>query len=213
MSKLVLIGGGGHCKSVLDSALKMKFFEKIVITDECLPPGTKILGCEVVGNDSCLQQLREDGYEYAFITLGCVRVGNSREKLAAKISSLGFKFAVVQDPSSVIAQNVKIGSGSYIGKNVVINTDATIGKHCIINTGAIIEHECEVGDFTHVSVGTVLCGCVSVKNNCMIGAGSVVIQGMCIGSNVQIGANSTVLSDVGDNMTYYGTVKVQTDKN
>jgi len=207
VSKLVLIGGGGHCKSVLDAALKMNIFEEIVITDPEIKPGSQILGCSVVGDDSCLDQLLHDGFDCAFITVGSVRVNPLREKLANKAASLGFRFPVIQDPSAIVADSAIIGDGTFIGKNVVINAEANIGKHCIVNTGAIIEHECCIGDFSHISVGTILCGEVSVGNNCMIGAGSTVIQCLNIGNNVVIGANSTVLTDVEDSMNCYGIVK------
>ena len=207
MSKLVLIGGGGHCKSVLDVALRMNEFEEIVITDPDIAPGSLILGCSVVGDDRCLDQLRHDGVDYAFITVGSVQINPLREKLAKKATSYGFKFPIIQDPSAIVAGSAVIGDGTFIGKNVVINAEANVGKHCIINTGAIIEHECGVGDFSHISVGTILCGEVSVGDNCMIGTGSTVIQCINIGNSVVIGANSTVLTDVGDNMKCYGIVK------
>ena len=207
MSKLVLIGGGGHCKSVLDVALRMNEFEEIVITDPDITPGSQILGCSVVGDDSYLDQLRRDGFEYAFITVGSVQINPLRERLANKATSLGFKFPIIQDPSAIVADSAIIEDGTFIGKNVVINAEANIGKHCIINTGAIIEHECSVGDFSHISVGTILCGEVSVGNSCMIGSGSTVIQCLNIGNSVVIGANSTVLTDVEDNMKCYGIVK------
>ena len=193
MSKLVLIGGGGHCKSVLDAALRMKSYENIVITDPDIKPGTKILGCSVVGSDDCIERLYRDGYDYAFITVGSVGINLLREKLAKKLATLGFKFAVIQDPSAIVSDSAIIGEGTFIGKNSVVNADSVIGKHCIINTGSIVEHECKIGDFSHISVGTVLCGRVIVKDNCMIGAGSTVIQCLNIGNNVVIGANSTDL--------------------
>ena len=206
MNKLVLIGGGGHCKSVLDAALRMNIFEDIVITDPNINPGTKIRGCSVVGSDDCLERLHSDGYDYAFITVGSVGINSLRKILSYKVSELGFKFAVIRDPSAIVSDSAIIREGTFVGKNSVVNADVIIGKHCIINTGSIVEHECKIGDFSHISVGTVLCGQVTVRDNCMIGAGSTVIQCLNIGQNVVIGANSTVLADVGDDMKCYGIV-------
>ncbi len=207
-NKLVLIGGGGHCKSVLDSAIRMKTFEfeKIVITDPTIPSGTFIMGCEVVGTDDCLGDLHNDGFEYAFITVGSVRTNPLREKLAKKVEAIGFKYPIIIDSSAIVAESSVIGRGSFIGKNVIVNADTKIGQHCIINTGSIIEHECVIDDYAHISVGSIVCGEVTVGRNSFIGAGSTVIQCLHIGDNVVIGANSTVLADVEDNMKYYGIV-------
>jgi len=204
--KLVLIGGGGHCKSVLDAALKMNKFSEIVITDSNLGLGSEIRGCKVAGTDDMLPKLNSDGFRYAFVTVGSVGTNHPRKDIVNRISSLGFVFPTIIDPSAVVSDSVSIGAGTFIGKNVVVNADTKIGDHCIINTGAIIEHECKVGDFSHVSVGSILCGEVEIGKNSFIGAGSTVIQCINIGDNVTIGANSTVLTDVEGNMKYYGIV-------
>ena len=89
MGKLVLIGGGGHCKSVLDAALRMNEFEEVVITDPEIEPGSQILGCSVVGDDTCLDQLRHDGIDYAFITVRSVRSsGRLRTAVAFRRSAV-----------------------------------------------------------------------------------------------------------------------------
>ncbi len=206
MKKLVLVGGGGHCKSVLDVLLQTNEYSEIVITDPYLEINTEVLGCSVVGDDTVLEKLRRDGFEYAFITVGSITDATIRKGLAKQAKMMGFEFPVVIDPSATISQHSRIGPGTFIGKNVVVNVDVTIGEHCIINTSSIIEHECVVGDFTHVSVGSILCGKVKVANNCFIGAGSTVIQCVNIGNNVTIGANSTVLTDVKDDMKCYGII-------
>lgn len=206
-NKLVLLGGGGHCKSVIDAALRLDSFDDIVITDLTLAVGTKVLGCKVVGADDCLEELRHEGFGFAFISVGNIKGNPLRKKLAERAAALGFKSPVIIDPSATVSDSVVTGEGTFIGKNVVVNADVRIGKHCIINTGAIIEHGCVVDDFSHVSVGAILCGEVSIGKNCMIGAGSTIIQCLNIGNDVVIGANSTVLADVEDNMKCYGIVK------
>ena len=208
MRKLVLIGGGGHCKSVIDAVLRAKIYSEVVITDPVILEGTTILTCKVVGNDDKLPELINDGFTDAFITVGSIESAELRKKLFMKSFVLGFNFPVIADPSAVISKNSVIGKGTFIGKNAVINADVKIGANCIINTGCIIEHECVIGDFTHISVGSILCGNVEIGNENFIGAGSTVIQGLKIGNKNIIGANSVVLSNMEDNMKVYGIIKI-----
>ena len=205
--KLVLLGGGGHCKSVLDVIIRNGEYEDVVITDSAMPVGTRILNAPVVGTDEMIPVLFQDGYHHAFVTVGSIGDSKIRIKLAALAESIGFEFPVIADPSAQISKFVTIGGGTFIGKNAVINADSYIGNHCIINTGSIIEHGCGIGDYSHISVGTILCGDCKVGAKSFIGAGSTVIQGIDIGHNVIVGANSTVLTDVEDNMKIYGIVK------
>ena len=67
---------------------------------------------------------------------------------------------------------------------------------CIINTGAIVEHDSQVGDFSHISVGTVLCGNVCVGCGAFIGANATVIQGRSVGDKCIVGAGETVRKNV-----------------
>ena len=205
--KIVLIGGGGHCKSVLDSLLKKNEYDEIVITDHDIPAGSEIFGCKVVGNDDILSQLLKEGFTDAFITVGSIKSTALRRKLYKLAVDIGFNIVNVIDSSAVVSDHCRLGYGIFIGKNVVINADAQIGDCAIINTGAIIEHECTVGDFTHISVGAKLCGNVCVGEDSLVGAGTTVIQGVHIGSNVIIGAGSTVINDVEENSVKYGLVK------
>ena len=203
-NNLVLIGGGGHCKSVLDAAIKMGLFDEIVITDSDIEAGTEIFGCKVVGTDDELPRLRSEGFNNAFITIGSIESTALRRKLVEKIEKLGFKFATIIDPSATISEHAFVGSGSFIGKNVVVNADAVVGSHCIINTGSIVEHECKVGDFTHISVGSILCGNTEIGEDSLIGEGSTIIQGIKVGSHSIIGAGSVVVKDIHSNAKAYG---------
>lgn len=204
MKKLVLIGGGGHCKSVIDSVRRTNEFGEIVIADPALKVGSDILGCKVIGSDECLGQLRKEGYKYAFITVGNVRVNSIRKMLVQKASGYGYVFPIIIDPSATVADSVTIGPGTFVGKNTIINIDTIIGSQCIINTGAIIEHDSSVGDYTHISVGSVLCGGVDVGKNCMIGSNSTIIQGIKIGNNCNVGAGAVVIEDSPDDCTLLG---------
>lgn len=205
--KIVLIGGGGHCKSVLDSLLRCEIYDEIVITDFEIPAGTEIMGCKVAGNDDVLPALMQSGFTDAFITVGCVTSAKLRIKLFQKIAALGFRLVNIVDPTAVVSAYSSLGSGIFIGKNAVVNAEAKIGDAAIINTGAIIEHECSVGAFTHISVGAKLCGNVAVGAECLVGAGATVIQGVTVADRAIIGAGSTVIRDVPSDVTRVGLVK------
>jgi acetyltransferase-like isoleucine patch superfamily enzyme len=75
---------------------------------------------------------------------------------------------------------------------------AKIGNGVICNTSSVVEHECFLGNFSHLAPGAILCGNVQVGENSFIGAGSVVRPGIRIGRNVIIGAGSVVVKDIPD---------------
>lgn len=204
LRKLVLIGGGGHCKSVLDAALSMGCFDDIVITDPELPEGSTVLGCRVAGADSALKELYREGFKNAHISIGGIESSVQRRRLYDVARDIGYLFANIIDPSAIVAESTILGHGVFIGKNAIVNADATISDCAIINTACIIEHECRIGAFSHVAVGATICGGVSVDADSFIGANGTIIQGVKVGMNSVVGAGSTILSDVPDNTTAVG---------
>lgn len=77
-----------------------------------------------------------------------------------------------------------------------------IGKSCIINTGASVDHDCFLGDFVHVSVGSHLSGTVHVSKGTWIGAGATVRNNVNIWGDCMIGAGTVVIKDIEKQGTY-----------
>lgn len=200
--RLLLIGGGGHCRSVLDSVLRMGTFDEVGIVD--FDKSASALGIPVVGSDDDLPDLLRNGWTHAFISVGSVGSTALRRKLYQLAKDTGFIIPSIIDPSAQIAGGTVIDEGAFIGKLAVVNTCSEIGKCAIINTGAVIEHDCRIGDFAHISPGGVLCGQVTVGADSHIGAGAVVRQQTSIGSRSIVGAGSVVVKDIPENVTAYG---------
>lgn len=207
-NKLVLVGGGGHCKSVLDAAIRANYFSEIVITDCSIPVNTKILGCKVVGNDEVLPKLFEKGFKWAFITIGSIKATDIRRSVFLKTQKIGFCFPTIIDPSAVVSASALIGKGVYIGKNTIVNADVVINDMVIINTAAIIEHDCKIGDFTHIAVGATVCGGTEIESDVFVGANATIVQGVKIGMKSVVGAGSIVLDNVPEYSRVVGTMRI-----
>ncbi len=199
--RLLLLGGGGHCRSVVDSALSLNIYDEIGIVDF---KDSSCLGIPVVGTDDDLPALYSKGWTDAFITLGSIGNTTVRRKLFQLINSIGLMVPAIIDPSAAVAAGTEIGRGVFIGKNAVLNTGASVGDCAIINTGAVVEHDCSVGAFAHVSPGAVLCGEVTVGADAHVGAGAVVRQQLVIGEHALIGAGSVVLREIPAHAKAYG---------
>lgn len=199
--KLLLIGGGGHCKSVLDSVLALHAYNEIGIVDYTNVP---VNGVPVIGQDGDLPNLHKEGWTDAFITVGSIGDTMLRRRLYKMISDIGFAVPTIADSSAIVAQDVVLASGCYVGKGAILNAGSSIGKAAIINTGAVIEHDCVIGEFAHISPGAVLCGQVFVGDNSHIGAGAIIRQQIKIGEDVLVGIGSVVVNDIPNRVKAYG---------
>ena len=199
--RLLLIGGGGHCRSVLDSVLAANIYDGIGIID---PEGSSCLGIPVVGRDEDLPRLLSEGWTDAVITVGSVGETGLRRRLYAAVKAIGFGLPAVIDPTAAVGKDAVLGEGTFVGKRAVVNAGVRTGVCAIVNTGAILEHDCRIGDFAHVSTGAVLCGQVTVGNDVHIGAGTTVRQSIRIGDSALIGIGSTVVKDIPAGTKAYG---------
>lgn len=202
--KILLIGGGGHCKSVLDSLLQTNEYSQIGIIDK-QNIGESILDVPIIGCDDDLSTLYNEGYRYAFVTVGSIGSPLLRIRLFNKLEKIGFQIPNIIDSASILSEYITLENGIFIGKGVVINAGSYIGKGSIINSGSIIEHDCMVNQFSHIAPGTILCGEVKIGENSHIGARSVIKQQIKIGSNTIIGMGSVVVKDINENMIAYGS--------
>lgn len=205
MDDIILIGAGGHAKSVIDSIEKCNQYHILGFTDiACVD---EYRGYPYLGNDNILESYFKIGIKYAFISMGFLgEISNKRNLLYKKVKNLGYKLPIIIDPSAVVASDAEIGEGTFIGKGCIVNSAVRVGKMCIINTGAIVEHDNQIGNYSHISVNTTLCGNVTVGENTFIGANATIIQGKKIDSGSIVGAGSIVLRDTSQNEKVYGLV-------
>ena len=174
MSKqdIILIGGGGHCRSVIDVIeLEEKYvIAGIVVND--MPKGSNVSGYEVIGCDDDLESLYEK-YKYAIITVGQVKSNHIRVKLFQKLKKIGYILPVIISPLAYVSRHTKIGEGTVIMHHALLNANVKVGKNCIINTKALLEHDVVVEDHCHISTASVVNGGAIVKANSFFGSNAV----------------------------------------
>lgn len=188
MEDIILVGYGGHARSMADCIERQHKYRIIGYTDvEQHSSQYKYLG-----TDDVLKDYFERGIKNAAVGIGYMGKGLHRTRLYGMLKHIGYNLPTIVDPSAIISGGVQIGEGTFIGKGAVVNVGAKIGEMVIINTMALVEHDCIVGDFTHVAVAAVLCGQVKVGKAVLIGANATVLQCMDIPSNVIVPAGETV---------------------
>lgn len=204
MEKIVIIGNGGHAKSILDSIEAIGMYEIAGFIAAQVDHQFEYRGYKIIGTDDDLEQIYKNGINNAFIGIGYMGHGNVRQKIYDKVKEIGYSMPTIIDPSAIIASDAKIEEGTYIGKKAVVNSAAKVGKMAIINTGAVVEHDCVVGDFAHVAVNATLCGGVSIGEYSFVGANAVIIQNIMVGEHCLIGAGGVVLRQVKNEQIIYG---------
>ena len=115
-----------------------------------------------------------------------------------------FNWTTIISKNSTINGNVRIGKGSLIVSGSVINTGTKIGEHCLINTSSSIDHDNTFENYSSTGPGVTTGGNVELGQCSHLGIGSTVKHQISIGDNTIIGAQSMVLKNCNKNSVYYG---------
>ncbi|KRF21588.1 acetyltransferase [Paenibacillus sp. Soil787] len=192
MKKLILIGGGGHSKVVLDIMLAQGQYELAGIGDDKYLHTFSEFGIAHGPIADMLKLLEEDNY-YLIIAIGS---NHARCAVEQRLGLSEHKYAVLIHPKATIGSGVTVGKGSVIMPGAVMNYGSEIGKHCIINTGAIIEHEDTIGNYVHLSPAAALGGDVTIEDGVHIGIGAKIIEGRTVGCWSTLGAGAVAIKDI-----------------
>ena len=197
MEKIVLIGGGGHCKVIIDAITKSGGYEITGIIDP-KKKGEEVSGIPVLGGEEVLEDLYKEGIKNAFIAVGSVGDCSARKNIYEKVKGIGFNLPAVIHPAAIIANEVEVGDGTFIAASATVNPGTTIGKNAIINTSSSIDHDCQIGDFVHIAPGVTLSGGVKIGDETHIGTGASVVQYITIGKGCMIDAGTRLSKDLAD---------------
>jgi sugar O-acyltransferase (sialic acid O-acetyltransferase NeuD family) len=189
---IILLGGGGHCKSCIDVIEQNDLYKIVGILDKEDMVGTKILDYEIIGTDNDLPRFVNSVKNY-FITVGQIRSASKRVALYSLLKSYNLKLPVVVSPNSYVAKSANIGEGSIVMHHALVNADALIGINCIINTKALIEHDAIIENHCHISTAAIINGGVIVGKESFIGSNTVTKQYISLPQNSFIKANSLVI--------------------
>lgn len=196
---VIIIGAGGHAKVIAD-IIEKSGDEIVGFLDDNKELGTTVINnYKIIGDLNNRFTMAVTKKDVEFI----IAIGDNRKR--EEIShSPNLKFYTAIHPSAQIGLDVEIQEGTVVMANSCINSSAKIGKHCIINTGSIIEHDNIIEDCVHISPNAALGGTVKIGENTHVGIGSIVKNNITICQNCIIGAGAVVVKDILEEGTYVG---------
>lgn len=201
MKPLILIGGGGHCKSVIEAA-ESQGREILGVLDMPEDLGKEILSTKVIGTDDDIPAYT-DKAEFV-VTVGFIKNPTVRIKLFNKVKEAGGRLATIIASTAHVSKYAEIGEGTVVLHQAFVNAGAKVGCNVILNTATNIEHDAVIGDHCHISTGTMVNGECVVGHCCFIGSQSVLANCITIGDDIIVGAGSLVRKSINEKGIYSG---------
>lgn len=203
MKPIVLLGGGGHCRSCMDVIEAEQKFSIVGVVQRNSDSNVDVMGYPVLGTDNDLPSILAQ-CKTAFVTVGQIRSSDVRKRLYDRLRELGAEIPVLISPVARFAPSATVEDGTILMHGSLVNANAYVGVNCIINSQALIEHDAYVSDHCHVSTGARVNGGVHIGEGTFVGSGAVLKEGIHVGRGVVIGAGQVILKDLPDGVVVSG---------
>jgi sugar O-acyltransferase (sialic acid O-acetyltransferase NeuD family) len=195
MIRLVLIGGGGHARSCIDSIGSDSGIEIAGILERTERIGTNVLGIPVIGTDEDIPTLARDGMAF-LIAVGQIDTPEPRRSIYTRLKSIDAYLPTIVAPTARVSPHARIGEGSIVMHMAVVGPAATIGANCILNTRALLEHDVSIGNHCHISTGSLINGSCRIGSGVFVGSGAIVRDGVSIGDGAFVPMGTRVTRDL-----------------
>lgn len=200
MTRLLIVGAGGHGKVVSEAALESGRWQEIAFLDARFPELSHVLHWPVIGTDSEAVRFLP-AFPEIFVAIGDNKL---RAQFMDALHSAGFMLPAVVHRMAWVSPSAQIGPGSLLVAGTVVNAGAVLGQGCIVNTGATVDHDCQLGNCVHVAPGAHVGGDSVIGARTWIGIGAAVRHGVKIGADVMVGAGAAVVEDLAEGVTAIG---------
>ncbi len=192
MKELIILGAGGHARSLIDIILSTNEWKIAGIVGKKDELNKLIMGFEVKWTDDQLRTLRQD-FKYAVLAIGKLGINQKRIRKIQELRSIGYEIPRIVSPTAYVSKFSNIEEGTMIGHFSFINANSNIGKHCIINSQSVIEHDVNLGDYCHISTSVTINGDVNIGANTFVGSKSMIREGLTLPEGTIISAGKRVM--------------------
>ncbi len=195
---ILVYGGGGHAKALIDLIRALGTFHIAGIVDDGMDPAEtpQMMGVPLLGGADQLPELHRRGVRLAVNAVGGIGNVSIRILIFQRLTQAGFACPALVHPTAFVEPSASLAAGVQVFPHAYVGSETHLGYGAIVNTGAIVSHECQVGDFANLSPGSILAGQVQVGAGVLIGMGATINLRAVIGQGARIGNSAVVKSDV-----------------
>ena len=194
---IIIIGAGGHARVIADALVCAGSVVAGFVDKDDARKGQDMLGLPVMGGEDVLARFDPDAVR---LVVGIGSVGDRsalelRQQISERLRREGWTLAGVRHPTATISPTATVAADAQIMAGAIVQVGADVGEGAIVNTKAVVEHDSVVGAYSHISIGTVLCGDTRIGSCSHVGAGAIVRQGVSLGDGITIGIGAVVVSN------------------
>jgi len=202
--KRVAIIGSGHLGQQIAHHIHHDSNDMVVaFFDEFQPLDTIVNQIPVIGgNNDVIAKYQQNEFDAILIAIGYKHLEAKKElfqRLEGKVPFHTFiHSSCYKDPSA------SIGQGTVIYPGCIIDQRVTIEDNVLMNLSCTISHDSVIGKHSFLSPSVSVAGFVHIKEQCILGINSTIIDHITIEAQTQTGGGSVVIKDINTSGLYVG---------
>jgi sugar O-acyltransferase (sialic acid O-acetyltransferase NeuD family) len=195
MKDILIFGAGTMVNTYADAVLSTKEYNIVGLIDDRYPSIKEAYGFKVVGNTDSLKHLNVQNI------VVCIGDNYIRKKVVNKIEEIipDINFPIIIHNRAYVSDNAVLGKGVVIQPNTVIDAGCLIKNFCWIGMNSVVPHNGILQDYSSISAGVTVGGEFKLGKYSYMGIGSTATHCISIGDNTVIGAGSVVLKNIPKN--------------
>jgi len=194
--RLLIWGGGGvagHVLSIVTSGATA--YPQIGFLLDDAPAGQhEVLGYPLLGTRQVLKQL-DPALNHVFPAGSSPAV---RREMAQYLHTLGFFSPTLIDPDARVRSSAQLGQGCLIEAFAFVDHRALLGDFVLLGNYASVAHDCQVGAFSSLYIGSRVLGHALLAEGCLLGANACLFPSRRMGRWSKASVLSAVDQDVPD---------------
>lgn len=201
----IVLGAGKQAALVLDliewmgqDTRQLVFYDDRVKTGGVGPRGRSVNGTMAEGVALAIASKLP-----TFVALGS-KVSALRHWIRSGLERRRVPLPNLVHPSTIIAPNVKLGTGVTIFAGAILGPNVRVESGAILFNRCTLEHDTLVGENVWMAPGVTTSGFVEIGSHCFVGCGSVLSREAKIGKGTLVGAGSVVVHDLPDFQLAFG---------
>ena len=197
-TKVVIYGGGGLSKMIIETVRVLGAYQIEGIIDDNMKPGETVIGSPVLGSSEILPDLYNKGIRMAVNSVG--GIGNYRVRLNIfqQLADAGFVCPVIIHPTAHVDPSARLEAGVLVLAQSYVSGSAVIGLGSLINNSVVVSHDCVLGVCTNLSPGAMIAGDAVIGDFTQVGMNATINIGVKVGRECLIGNGATIKNNVPD---------------
>lgn len=204
MSRVLVIGGAGQGRQVIDAIVARGHHEVVGVLDRSFRRGDVVAGYPVLGTDDDLRAAALETAADSFV----VAIGDNftRGRILDREAGAAAHLhpATVVHPAATVARDASLGAGCILLAGAVVGNGCRIGRGVLLGINSSVDHDGWVDDHASLAPNAATGGTVRIGRNTAVGLGASVIHEVTVGADTVVGAGAVVLGDLPDRVVAFG---------